>query len=466
MITTNSKELVFLKGRVNLLSSILQLGHEAFRKENVNDLAFHMLNNSRQIMPYTCACLVEVTGGKPHIISVMGQATVNHTSEYALNVKTLLESFKEIEKDTIVTNEVLAKHDAKESAKNAFHDLSENHTKLILLPLIPPDGADHGRLFVWVVDFPESEIQAANSLVVLSTHYAEALWYKIKGSGWKRTSLLSKFRRQFRPMRIFMAFFIAALLACLLLDVPISSKADFELVPEDYAISYAPINGVISNVLRSNGDKVEKGDVILKYDEKELQFELSLAEKKLKEIAAETATAEVDPTKRAQVKILALQMEQERVKIGEIKWRLSQSEVKSDYSGQLVMEDSEVMLGKEVRGGEHLFEVVYSEEMLAEVYLNEKDASVIGENGEDMGITLYLHARPESPVKIGKKHISISPKPIITETNEYCYRIRVNYSDVDKNDRVGMRGIARVTGKTVNLGYYLFRNMILAWREL
>jgi hypothetical protein len=30
----------------------------------------------------------------------------------------------------------------------------------------------------------------------------------------------------------------------------------------------------------------------------------------------------------------------------------------------------------------------------------------------------------------------------------------------------GMRGVARVKGREVSLGYYLFRNLILAWRKI
>ena len=126
------------------------------------------------------------------------------------------------------------------------------------------------------------------------------------------------------------------------------------------------------------------------------------------------------------------------------------------------MEEKEILLGKEVRAGERLFETVFSEQLLAEVYLNEKDAAVLE---GDTGAELYLHARPERSLQ-KVEIIAVSRKPFITETNEYCYRVRVKFDDVDKIGLVGMRGVARLTGETVTLGYYLFRNMILAWREL
>ena len=460
--TANNKEVLFLKGRVNLLSTMLQLGHDAYSKETIEDLSFHILNNSRQVMPYSRSCLVEFSVGKPNIVGIMGQAVVNHSSDYSLQMRKVLDYFAEITEQTVVTYDLVSQNGGKEAAITALTELTEDERKLMLLPLLPPDGVQVDRKFIWVVEFRVNEELAASSLSVLASHYSEALWYKLKGKTWSGSSLYSKTKKVLRPMRLLIALVVAAALSCVFYEVPISSKADFELIPEHYGVSYAPIDGVIEDVAYSSGHGVEKGATILKYNDKALSFEHSLAEKRLQEIAMERSIAEVDPTRRAEVKILGLQMQQEMVRIDEIKWKLSQIEIKAEYSGILVMEEKEILLGKEVRAGERLFETVFSEQLLAEVYLNEKDAAVLE---GDTGAELYLHARPERSLQ-KVEIIAVSPKPFITETNEYCYRVRVKFDDVDKIGLVGMRGVARLTGETVTLGYYLFRNMILAWREL
>jgi len=460
--TANNKEVLFLKGRVNLLSTMLQLGHDAYTKETEEDLSFHILNNSRQIMPYSRSCLVEFSSGKPHIVGVMGQAIVNQSSDYVLQMKRVLQYFGDIKEQVILSYDLINQKGGKEGAISALNELTEDQRRIMLLPLLPPDGASADRIFVWVVEFTVHEELASNSLSVLASHYAEALWYKLKGKTWSGSSLFFKIKKLIRPLRMLLILTAASIWACLYYKVPISSKADFELVPEHYGVSYAPIDGVIEEVSFRSGSSVSKGSTILKYNDKALNFELSLAEKRLKEISVERSIAEVDPTRRAEVKILGLQMQQEMVKIDEIKWKLSQTEVTADYAGILVMEEKEVLLGKEVRAGERLFETVFSEQLLAEIYLNEKDAAVLeGKTGAE----LFLHARPEESLP-NVEIISISPKPFITETNEYCYRVRVKFDDKDELGLVGMRGVARLTGETVTLGYYLFRNMILAWREL
>ncbi|MDD3118487.1 MAG: HlyD family efflux transporter periplasmic adaptor subunit, partial [Victivallales bacterium] len=96
---------------------------------------------------------------------------------------------------------------------------------------------------------------------------------------------------------------------------------------------------------------------------------------------------------------------------------------------------------------------------IARVMLNERDASVLGDK---LSVTLYLHTRPELPMT--GKITSISPKPLLQRNGQFCYIIKIR---MDRDDLIfGMRGIARVSGGRVSLGYYLFRNVVLWWRRV
>ena len=462
--TVNNKEVLFLKGRVNLLSVILQLGHEAFLKDTEEELYFHILNNSRQVMPYTRSCIVEYRHSKVEMLSVMGQAVVNQNSDYVLQIKEIIRAFAPVNSQMTINDDYLQKNNISEHVVSAYSELTDGKRKLMLLPLQPPDKSKTERNIIWVIEFTVKEDLAANSLTVLGKHYSEALWYMLSSKKWKSSRTFSKFSVLMRPMFIIAALLAAFVWACFSYTLPISAKADFELVPEKYAVSYAPIDGVVSKVFHTNGEKVKKGEVVLAYDTNELNFDLSLEEKKLREIEINRSLAELDPERRAETPILEAQIKQELVKISEIRWKLAQTKVTAEHSGVLVMEEKEILLGKEVRAGEKLFETVFSGKLIAEIHLNEKDAVVFDKDAET-GVSLYLHARPEYPLPAAKV-ISISPKPFISETNDYCYRVKATFDNSNNLGLVGMRGVAILHGKTVTLGYYLFRNMILAWREL
>jgi hypothetical protein len=77
---------------------------------------------------------------------------------------------------------------------------------------------------------------------------------------------------------------------------------------------------------------------------------------------------------------------------------------------------------------------------------------------------LFLHTAPEKG--IAGTIVSVAQYPVLNEQNLYCYTIRMKLPETaEKNLRFGMRGVAKISGSEVSLGYYLFKNMILYFRN-
>ena len=90
----------------------------------------------------------------------------------------------------------------------------------------------------------------------------------------------------------------------------------------------------------------------------------------------------------------------------------------------------------------------------------EKDSAILEQSPS---LTLFLHTSPELPI-VGKI-LSIRRYPELTEQNIYSYNIRAELAGERLPElQVGMRGIARLSGGRVKLGYYLFRSLVLWWR--
>jgi hypothetical protein len=51
-----------LKGKLNAISAVLKLGHEAFEKHTLQQLANHIVNNSRMVAPYERSALIDMRG--------------------------------------------------------------------------------------------------------------------------------------------------------------------------------------------------------------------------------------------------------------------------------------------------------------------------------------------------------------------------------------------------------------------
>ena len=101
--------------------------------------------------------------------------------------------------------------------------------------------------------------------------------------------------------------------------------------------------------------------------------------------------------------------------------------------------------------------------MEVKVPVLESESSILLEKPAE--ITLFLHTSPDTPILA--KVTEISPAPELTEQRTYCYNLRAYLTpDQCKDLKYGMRGIAKVEGKEVTIGYFLFKSVILYFRGL
>ncbi len=463
---TETKEVKALKGKLNVLSGVLRLGHEAFRRKGTSAIGWHIVNNSRLVVRFDRSALLDMRSGSPKITSLMGEADAGNNTEYGLSLQRLFAGFSDLSARTEVTEQLLEERKASGSSLEAFHYLSESSKIIYVVPLREPDSKESsGRLFLWVIEFSEGCAPGFDSVIqLLAESYNEAIWgsinYKKKlfGKIFNTNKLLS-------PAKIALGLLILFLLALVFKNVSQNVAADFEVVPLDKEICYAPYDGVITNVQVKNGSFVKKDQELMEYKTEELEFRLSDAQKSYDETSAKLdlvrSEAFTDPAKLGESKLLKLSKEKELVNIEKMKWYLARSKILAQREGIFVIEDEERWEGKAVRAGDELCEIYGPGQMIAKVLINEKDASVIDE--KDMNISLYLHTKPESPLKQSEV-IFISPKPILQKNGQFCYEVKVKLAQ--KGLIFGMRGVARVSGPEVKLGYYLFRNLVLWWRRL
>ncbi len=463
----HSDKLNELKGKINVLSAIIRLGHEAFQKGNPDALAAHILNNSRHIAAYDRACLVDMRSERPHIIAVMGQSEVKANSEYCIQVRNLLRSFHALKQPVSVDAEILKRNNASKKASDAYHYFKENFPgRIDLIPLREPGSpAPASNLFLWMLEFKNhSEDGVQGLLFLLAQHYSEALWAMLQRKS-KVTLAALKGRRRITPLKMLGLSLIVFFLALVFVRTHQNVAADFELVPENIFMQYAPFSGILGESYFKNGDSIAKSDLLIIYDTAKLQFELADARKKYDEISADLDLIRQesfsDPKQRGKIELLKIKQQKQQIDIRKINWYLSQSRITAQHSGVLVIEEQEKLMGRSVAAGEKLFEIIRPGKPFAKIWLNEIDAVVLREQPL---IALYLHTRPETA--INGQIVSISPKPVLSETNQFCYIIRMALNETTPNLIYGMRGVARVKGREVSLGYYLFRNLILAWRKI
>jgi hypothetical protein len=78
-------------------------------------------------------------------------------------------------------------------------------------------------------------------------------------------------------------------------------------------------------------------------------------------------------------------------------------------------------------------------------------------------VTLYLSADPQHPLHGSLRYASF--KPEITPAGFVAYRLKADFAAGVQYPRIGLTGTARIYGKKVLLGYYLFRRPLAVLRQ-
>ena len=386
------------------------------------------------------------SGGK-WLIAQNGKAWVYHLYNNAGVLEVTDEGGWDGPAHTIALPEELAAHDA----------------VYCCFQLRPPANLDHADVvFFWLLEY-EKEIPAyvPNTFKLLAASASEALYYQRFCK-----SRLREVKRHVKKRWVWGALLLL-LTGAMFIRVPESATAEFTLKAPEITAAYAWFDGPIAACPVQDGEIVKKGDVIAEYDTDQLLYRLSSAQNALREIEAELAleqqNAFTDEERLGKVKLLEARRDTMQVAVREAQWYLEHARIMAPADGILALADgrAEQLAGKAVRTGDKLFEVFGGSGMVAEIPVNERDASVLR---REFRATLFLHTAPEDAIPA--EILEISHYPELTEQKTYCYKVRVRLPEDSAGLRYGMRGVARLSGGNVSLGYRLFKSVVLYFRGL
>ena len=442
-----------LSARLKAFALMLKFGHDLFDAKDFSETAALAVNNSRSLLNFRTASLLELAEGKAHVIAQYGQPEPNAHSRLALLQERLAQSLVSGSEPQILT------------AENGLPpELAAGNAVYCCCFLRPPaNSAGTEFSFLWLLEY-EKEVPAyvPNTVKLLSASVSEALHYQrlCKNGLWK-------VKRHVKRHWVWAALLLLAA-GLMFLPVSESATAEFTLKAPEIVSANAWFDGQIAKCFVQDGATVKKGDPIVEFDSAQLSYRLASAQGTLRELEAELAleqqNAFTDEERLGKVKLLAARRETAQIAVDEAEWYLSHSRINAPADGILVLADgrAEQLTGKAVRTGDKLFEVFGGEGMLAEIPVDERDASILRGN---FSVTLFLHTAPETAIPAEIREVSRYPE--LTERKTYCYMVRAAL--VSSGDgtgmRYGMRGIAKLSGGRISLGYRLFKSLLLYFRE-
>ena len=252
-----------------------------------------------------------------------------------------------------------------------------------------------------------------------------------------------------------------ALLALILLfPVRLSVLAPGELVPQNPVVVRSPADGIIDQYFVQPNTIVEAGQLLVQLDltsligrQKVSEEELAIAEAEYRQSNLQSLS---DPKARTQLLPLEAKVGEKRAEADLATSLLKRSRVMAPEAGMVLFDEPSELAGKPVSAGERLLAIANPDEVEIEAWLPVNDAIALAPDDE---ATLYLNARPFSPVRGTIRYVGY--EPIRRPDASYAYRVRA-VVDAASGVRIGLKGTTRLYGEYVPLVYLILRKPI-AW---
>lgn len=252
-------------------------------------------------------------------------------------------------------------------------------------------------------------------------------------------------------------------LAAMMIPVRLSILAPGELVPTHPAVIRAPVDGVVGQFQVQPNQAVKAGQALFNFDEASLIAKLDVAMQTLATAQAEyrqyAQQAVSDNKSKAQLSVLLGKIEEKQVEADYLKEQLNRSRVTAPRHGIALFDDPSEWVGKPVQTGERIMRIAAPGDVEVEAWIPIGDIIPLSKNAN---VNLYLASNPLSSLSAQIRYVAhdATARPDGT----YAYRVRARL-DEKIDQRVGLKGTAKVSGEWVPLVYWILRRPVSVVRQ-
>ncbi|BBO56882.1 efflux RND transporter periplasmic adaptor subunit [Cobetia sp. AM6] len=431
------------------LSALFDVEHRIRRAETLKALRYVAVNESRQVVDYQQAVIVERSGVKGWRVTALANVpSVDRNSLYVQWVEHVMAH--QLSKSA--EPYVLDSHAMDDWAKDTWPEVCPG--QVLLVPLDTREGTASWLLLAREEPWTAGAMNLAAHLGEVTGHAAHA-FVEVRKRG--------RLRHWFTSSRFWWGSLLLILMI-LCLPVRLSALAPAELVARAPLVVSAPMDGVVDRVLVEPNARVEAGQPLVKLQDIEAKARFKVADQALNVAQArfEQARQEAfrDAKSRASMAALSAERDLRQVQRSYAETQLGQVVLKADEAGLAIFDDPNEWAGRPVRTGERIMQLADPDERKVSIELPVEDALVLFEGAP---VTLFLDSRPLSPIEGQVERVSY--KPVLNGRDQLVYHVSAALDESPDFLRIGLRGTARVSGERVPLAYYLFRRPLAGLRQ-
>jgi len=281
------------------------------------------------------------------------------------------------------------------------------------------------------------EAIAALAAPVMGLKRRQNAWLSGRGADVAGRGLRALFGRH-RPSYRVAALLIAALLITpFVIHGPLRITADTVLEGIGQQAATSPVAGFIAEAPLRAGDEVERGDLLMRLDDRDLRLEAERWRSELAQLRQQERQA-LAGSDRAESALIEAQISQAQAQLALAAAQLERTRITAPISGVILSGDHAGRTGAPVEQGELMYEIAPAGAVRAALWVDERDVALI-EPGQEG--TLTLASRPAERLPL----ILSSVIPVAeTRSDGTGFRAEARIDTPGTDLLPGMEGVARV----------------------
>jgi len=259
---------------------------------------------------------------------------------------------------------------------------------------------------------------------------------------------------------------VAALLfIAMFMPTTMTVSAPFQITSQNHLVVSSPIQGIIEEIYVSPGERVAKGQPLVKFVDSANRNQVTIAEREVDMSEAVLKRANQlsfeEEEGRRQIGPSAADVALKQAELNFAKEQLDRAIVKADLSGTIILSDEKSLIGRPFSIGERLLEIADPDHIQFEISLGIGD-SIALETGT--ATKLFPDATPFQTFNARLTQISYQAEPDAMGLLSYRLVAKPESGSLS-GLRLGTSGTAKIYGHKVPLAFYLFRKPITAIRQ-
>lgn len=432
-----------------------QLTRALRHAESVAALRFSIVNETRRLVPYRQAALLEETvAGRPRVTALSGIPVVERQAPLVRWLERLAAGVLRADPAAGLVHPLQPAASGEIGSGLAEGQESFGTGHALWCPLVAPGGRRLGMLWLDRAEpWRDAEALLLQELADSQSHALMAL------TGGRRP------RRRWRGPLLWLAL---AGLAVAVLAIPVrrAALAPAEIVAQDLEVVAAPADGVIRSFQVAPNAPVSAGDLLFSLDDTDRRARMEVAEKALDIARVEHRQASQGALggRRNGPNLAALkaQIDLKEVELEAARHELDRTNARAGRSGIVLLQDPQDWLGRPVSTGERVMLIAEPSAVRARAWLPVRDVLPLAPGA---AVRLFLDLDPLTPLDGSLLRAGHEAEERPDGTLAYRLTIALDLAGGTPPPRIGLQGTARVAGDPVPLFLYLFHRPIAALRQ-